>query len=94
MANTKKHVYYFTYGCDKAESGHPFEGGWTIVEAPDFTAALMMFRAVHPDLIEGKLNCCSVYHAESWGQTIMAQQGHSFGHACHERIVWEVYDDE
>ena len=94
MKKNKSEIYYFTYGSDKEESGHPFTGGWTIVEAPDFTAALMMFRAVHPDLIEGKLNCCSVYHAESWGQTIMAQQGHSFGHACHERITWEVYDNE
>lgn len=94
MANTKKHVYYFTYGCDKAESGHPFEGGWTVIEAPDWGAACQMFKAIHPDRNPDRLNCCSVYSEEIWGSTIMAQQGHNFGHACRERITWEVYDNE
>ena len=60
----KKYVYYFTYGSDKAESGHPYEGGWSVVEAPSMGAAAEIFRAIHPDKHPGRLNCCSVYSSE------------------------------
>lgn len=92
--NKNAEIFYFTYGSDKVESGHPYEGGWTIVEAPDMGSACQIFRAIHPDRYEGRLNCCSVYSAAVWGGTIMAQQGSSFGKACHEKIIWEVYDNE
>lgn len=90
----KKYVYYFTYGSDKAESGHPYEGGWSVVEAPSMGAAAEIFRAIHPDKHPGRLNCCSVYSSDVWGETIMAQKGSSFGRGCHEKITWEVFDND
>lgn len=87
----EKHVFYFTYGSDQEENGHPYEGGWSVVEAPDMGSACSIFRAIHPDRIQGQMRCSSVYDAGTWGTTKMAQNGNNFGAACHEKIIWEVY---
>lgn len=87
-----KYVYYFTFARDKEESGHPYSGGWSIVEAPDMGSAQKIFNAVHPEKERNRPRCSSVYSSDVWGETLMAQQGHNFGHACHEKISWEVYD--
>lgn len=76
-------VFYFTYGTDK---NFPFRGGWTVVEAPDFDAAIALFRIYHPDKTPCIVNCASFYHAEAFEQTIMFQEG-NFGARCHERIT-------
>lgn len=81
-----KYNFYFTFGSE----GHPYVGGWSVVEAPDMGRACEVFRAYHPDVIEGRLNCCSVYHEETWGSTIMAVKGLNLGAGCHEIIHWEV----
>ncbi len=54
--------FYFTYGTE----GHPFFGGWTEVEAPDFESACSVFRMYHPNKIEPLLNCCTVYTEENF----------------------------
>lgn len=92
MAEHNKEIFYFTYGIDKEESGHPFEGGWTVVEAPDMGRACEIFRGYHPDKVEGRLNCASVYSSEVWGKTSMAQKGLNAGHALWEKITWEVQE--
>ena len=91
---TEKRVFYFTFGPDKEESGHPYSGGWSVVEAPNMGAAAEIFRAIHPDKHPGRLNCSTVYSCEVWGTTDMAQQGGNFGHAAWEKITWEVYGNE
>ena len=75
--------FYFTYGSE----GHPFVGGWTEVEAPDFDSACAVFRMFHPDKIEGLLNCCTVYVEENFKKTAMYGPAGNFGRRCLETIT-------
>lgn len=76
--------FYFTYGTE----GHPFFGGWTEVEAPDFESACSVFRVYHPNKIEPLLNCCTVYTEENFKKTSMYERPDgNFGYRCHETIT-------
>lgn len=75
--------FYFTYGLE----GQPFVGGWTEIIAPNCDIACDLFRAFHPDKIEGILNCAFWYTEENWQKTKMCKMGHNFGAKCHERIM-------
>lgn len=75
--------FYFTYGME----GYPFYGGWTEIEAEDYNTACNIFRAIHPDKIDGLLNCCSVYSEESFKKTVMGIKGSNLGYSCHEKIT-------
>lgn len=83
--------FYFTYGSE----GHPFFGGWTEVEAPDFETACDVFRVYHPNKIGNLLNCCTVYTEENFRQTSMYGPGGNFGYRCHETITLrrELHDN-
>lgn len=74
--------FYFTYGTE----GQPYQGGWTVVEAPDYKAAVLAFRAFHPDRTDGLLNCSSVYGEERFMKTRMYIEG-NFGAFCREIIT-------
>ena len=74
--------FYFTYGL----GGQPFSGGWTEIEAPDRKTACVMFRAIHPDKIDGLLNCSSVYSEEEFMKTRMAGPLGNFNCFCQEKI--------
>lgn len=76
--------FYFTYGT----SGQPFFGGWTVVQAPNFKAAVAAFRTFHPDKTEGIVNCSSIYDEEQFQQTRMFHSG-NFDIYCHETITLE-----
>ena len=76
-------TFYFTYGTE----GQPFYGGWTEIEAPDIHSACAVFRAFHPDKIDGILNCSSVYNEAQFKKTKMADEEGNFGRFCHERIT-------
>lgn len=76
-------TFYFSYGSE----GHPFYGGWTEVDAPDENTACAVFRAVHPDKINGMLNCCAVYSEKEFKRTCLAGPNGNFGRFCHERIT-------
>lgn len=73
--------FYFTYGSE----GQPFCGGWTEVIAPDFDTAIALFRAYHPDLQDGIMNCAGVYSEERFRKTSMFANG-NFGKRCWEKI--------
>ncbi len=73
--------FYFTYG----NAGHPFYGGWTVVDAPNDLAAVAAFRAFHPDKHIGLLNCACVYDEPNFMATKMAMVG-NLGARCHEVI--------
>lgn len=74
--------FYFTYGTE----GQPYVGGWTEVEAPNYGAAVAVFRAYHPDKTEGLVNCSSIYDEDYFAKTDMHQEG-NFGYRCHEVIT-------
>lgn len=82
--------YYFTYGTE----GHPYYGGWTEVEAPNWDAAVAAFRVYHPDKLKGIVNCAFIYDEPHFMVTRMFREG-SFGHRCYERITLmrEPFDD-
>ncbi len=69
--DSKMANFYFTYGRD----GHPYYGGWTVIEAPNDRIAVAAFRAYHPDRHCGLLNCFRVYDEGNLGQ------------CCHEVIT-------
>ena len=75
--------FYFTYGSE----GYPFYGGWTEIEAPDERTACAIFRAFHPDRVEGFINCAFVYTEAAFKKTKMAGPAGNFGARCHERIT-------
>lgn len=75
--------FYFTYGT----GAHPYFGGWTEIVADDVQTACRLFRAVHPDKIDGIMNCASVYSEEQFKRTVMAGPEGNFHHFCHEKIT-------
>ena len=74
--------FYFTYGSDER---FPFQGGWTMVAAPNQAVAYEAFRAFHPDR-NGCLNCSDVYTETEFESTKMYQTGNR-DCRCHERIA-------
>lgn len=74
--------FYFTYG----REGHPYYGGWTVIEAPNDRIAVAAFRAYHPDRHCGLLNCFRVYDEMSFAATGMQVRG-NLGQCCHEVIT-------
>lgn len=72
--------FYFTYGSDPA---YPFQGGWTLVYAPDLKAAQQIFKAYHPNRPgSDALNCADYYPATIFEQIIASLDG-----PCHEVIM-------
>ena len=76
--------FYFTYGTE----GHPFVGGWTTIEAPSKEIAITIFRSLHPDRIEGLINCASIYEEADFRHTSMYKHG-NFGERDHEIVLSE-----
>ena len=81
-----RETFFFTYGSE----GHPFYGGWTIVGAESREQAVALFRLVHPDRIEGIINCADIYTVDQFLTTNMYKEG-NFGHRCYEVITLEVH---
>lgn len=77
-------VFIFTYGTSDTM---PYQGGWSLVYAPDKAAACAAFRAFHPDRTPGILNCSSVYTAEEFEKTTMNGPDGNFNEKCHEVIT-------
>lgn len=75
--------FYFTYG---ATDNMPFIGGWTEIEAPNLTAAVMAFRLFHPDRNKGIVNCSFIYTEEQFKKTDMSGADGNYYRHCHERI--------
>lgn len=84
MTNDELNRYYFTYGAE----GHPFRGGWTVVEARDRDAAVRVFELFHPPI--RRFNAFFPRFCELLGpefeQTRMFREG-NLGARCQERIV-------
>lgn len=75
--------FYFTYGTDPA---YPFQGGWTLIVAPDEKTAVQIFRVFHPDRFgSGCLNCADYYRGERFEKSKMYKDG-NFGAYCREVI--------
>lgn len=75
--------FYFTYG----SSGQPYHGGWTEIDAQDRHTACAAFRAFHPDVAPGLLNCSDVYTEEAFAKTEMNGPSGNLGYGCHETIT-------
>lgn len=75
--------FYFTYGTSKC---YPFRGGWTLIFAPNKSAAAQIFKAYHPNPNDKDvLNCCDYYDAEYFEKSSMYRDGNC-GAFCHEII--------
>lgn len=81
--NPAMEKFYFTYGTDLK---YPFQGGWSLIYAPDLRSAQQIFKAIHPNR-EGSdcLNCADFYTAEQFVQTDAFYEG-NLGARCHEVI--------
>lgn len=78
-------TFYFTYGLSEEQ---PFQGGWTVVEAPDQRTASNLFREKHPDRTKVFLNCAAVYNEAAFKKTTMIEKG-NFGKYEQERLIYE-----
>lgn len=75
--------FYFTYGTDHK---YPFQGGWSLIYAPDLRSAQQIFKAIHPNR-EGSdsLNCADYYTEKEFFQENSFKDGNR-GAGCHEVI--------
>lgn len=64
--------FYFTYGTSES---YPFQGGWTKIEAFNRECAIQIFKALHPNIHEGIINCCDMYTEEEFRQSEMWSKG-------------------
>ena len=76
--------FYFTFGTSKQ---FPFCGGWVEVVAPDHKTAVQTFRAKHPDVNEGVVNCSDIYTAEQFSKSEMVNG--NLGASCHETLHYQ-----
>lgn len=75
--------FYFTYG---NHPNQPFEGGWTLIYAPNMASAQQIFKMYHPNPDGTKsMNCCAFYTHEEFVQEKMFLTGNR-GAFCHEVI--------
>lgn len=76
--------YYFTYGSE----GQPYVGGWTEIELEgggSFNTAIEIFRSIHPDGVNGYVNCAGIYTEDHFKSTRMFTKG-NLGRRCVEHI--------
>lgn len=76
--------FYFTFGTSEQ---FPFYGGWVEVLAPNYNAAVKTFRAKHPDIHEGIVNCSDIYTAAQFERSEMADG--NLGASCHEILFYQ-----
>lgn len=76
--------FYFTFGTSEK---FPFRGGWVMVIAPDRSKAVAAYRARHPDVNKGIINCSDIYTEEQFMKTEMVNS--NLGAACHEILLYE-----
>ncbi len=74
--------FYFTYGSE----GMDFVGGWTEVDAPNYSTACELFSACHAKSADGLINCAGIYSEREFAGTKMCQKGSNLGAGCHEVI--------
>lgn len=77
-------TYYFTYGSE----GQPYVGGWTEIELEgggSFNTAIEIFRSIHPDRVNGCVNCAGIYAEDHFKSTRMFTEG-NLGRRCVEHI--------
>lgn len=70
--------FFFTYGSSEQ---FPFQHGWTEVVAPDYRAAVAVFRHFHPDITPGLVNCSDIYPEKHFDFELHSKYG-----SCHEVI--------
>lgn len=80
--------FYFTYGTDEH---FPYQGGWTIVLAPDRHSACELFIHVHPSRYKQAVNCSCIYTQEQFEQTEMYKQNKNFEKGCVEVLSIEHF---
>ena len=83
MFNLKETIktFYYTYG---AHPSYPYPNGWTEVIAQNRSQADLFFRAAHPDVFPGHINCAFVYDESNFPEK-MKDNG-NFGAGCHETV--------
>lgn len=75
--------FYFTFGDSKSQ---PFKGGWVVVVAPDYKAAVKIFNIYYPNPDDkGTINCASIYSEEEFIRSEMFKTGNR-GYYCHTMI--------
>lgn len=78
--------FYFTFGTSKH---FPFVGGWVEIWAVSKSAAIKVFRNHYPDKNEGIVNCASIYNADEFAASGMANGNR--GASCHQVIDFEGF---
>lgn len=79
--------FYFLYGLSL---DYPFQGGWTLIHAPDLDTACRIHQTIypHPDVNKrnnGWVNCANVMAEKEFLETGLVQTGY-----CGRRMQSEV----
>lgn len=82
--------YFYTYG---SSPDYPFKDGWTEVIALNQGQADAFFRAAHPDVHPGILNCAIVYSEAEFAKSVMMKKT-NFGAGCHETLGILTYNND
>lgn len=82
--------YFYTYG---SSPDYPFKNGWTEVIALNRGQADAFFRAAHPDIHPGILNCAIVYSEAEFAKSVMMKKT-NFGAGCHETLGILTYNND
>lgn len=77
--------FYFTFGT----VGHPYVGGWTVVDAPNRDLACDAFRLHHKDKVTGMIHCSGIYSQKEFSRTRMEDEG-NYGCRAQEYIKVNV----
>lgn len=77
--------FYYTYGTNEH---HPFNGGWTEINADSRDIADKIFGIFHPNSPgkENYLNCAFIYDEKTFRNTEMGKRNCNLGAGCQECI--------
>lgn len=82
--------YYYTYG---SHPNYPYKNGWTEVIALNRGQANAFFRAAHPDVVPGIINCAWIYSESEFAKTSLMKET-NFGARCHETLGILTYNND
>lgn len=79
--------YVFTYGVAGREAFQDYNGGYTMVHAPDMDTAINLFLSVHPRHEPYKPSFAGLYTVEDIARKNLTYA--DFGE-CHDHIIYTV----
>lgn len=78
--------FVITYGISGKTVGHDYDGGYTFVHAPNYEAAVNLWKAIHHRTDDYPLKCAFIYNENDLKR--LGKDMEDFG-VCHDTIVYQ-----